>query len=180
MGLLSPLENSELELIRALLKLHFCKWHFSPIFTQPDQIKLFLLVLSNKFLINGYKHSGTLFLRSSYHYLFKNIAHVRGICKFYPNCIFVFVFVYLCICIVYLHVRDLWTLLFRSWYHFLFKNIALVGSICKFDQTVFVYLCIFICVFGPLTLSLDQFGQKNASPFSITFSFGRSKWPQKC
>ena len=99
MGLLSPLEISELEIIRALLKLHFCKWHFSPIFTQPDQIELFLLISSNKFLLNGYKHSGTLFLGSSYHYLFKNIAHVRGICRFYPNCIFVFVFVYLCICV---------------------------------------------------------------------------------
>lgn len=136
MGLLSPLENSELELIRGLLKLHFCKWHFSPIFTQPDQIKLFLLISSNKFLLNGYKHSGTLFLGSSYHYLFKNIAHVQGICRFYPNCIFVFVLVYLCICFVYLHVRDLWTLLFRSWYHFLFKNIALVGSICKYTKQI--------------------------------------------
>ena len=99
MGLLSPQENSELGLIRALLNLHFCKWHFLPIFTQPDQFKLFLLVLSNKFLKNGYKHSGTLFLGSSYHYHFKNIAHVRGICKFDPNCICVFVFVCLCICI---------------------------------------------------------------------------------
>ena len=107
MGLLSPLENSELGAIGRPLKLHFCKWHFSPIFTQPDQIELFLLISSNKFLLNGYKHSGTLFLGSSYHYLFKNIAHVRGICKFYPNCIFVFVFVYLCICVVYLHVKRL-------------------------------------------------------------------------
>ena len=180
MGLLSPLESSELGAIGRSHKLHFCKWHFSPIFTQPDQIELFLLISSNKFLLDGYKHSGTLFLGSSYHYLFKNIAHVRGICRFYPNCIFVFVFVYLCICIVYLHVRDLWTLLFRSWYHFLFKNIALVGSICKFDQTVFVYLCICICVFGPLTLLLDQFDKKNASPFSSTFLFGSSKWPKKC
>ena len=98
MGLLSPLENSELGAIRRPLKLHFCKWHFLPIFTQPDQIELFLLISSNKFLLNGYKHSGTLFLGSSYHYLFKNIAHVRGICRFYPNCIFEFVFVYLCIC----------------------------------------------------------------------------------
>ena len=99
MGLLSPLESSELGAIGRSHKLHFCKWHFSPIFTQPDQIELFLLISSNKFLLNGYKHSGTLFLGSSYHYLFKNIAHVRGICRFYPNCIFVFVFVYLCVCI---------------------------------------------------------------------------------
>ena len=95
MGLLSPLESSELGAIGRPLKLHFCKWHFSPIFTQPDQIELFLLISSNKFLLNGYKHPGTLFLGSSYHNLFKNIAHVRGICRFYPNCIFVFVFVYL-------------------------------------------------------------------------------------
>ena len=147
MGLLSPQENSELGLIRALLNLHFCKWHFLPIFTQPDQFKLFLLVLSNKFLKNGYKHSGTLFLGSSYHYHFKNIAHVRGICKFDPNCICVFLFVYLCICIVYLHVRDMGTLFLGSSYHFLFKNIALVVSICKSDQTVFVYLCICVFVF---------------------------------
>ena len=104
-------------------------------------------------------HSGTLFLGSSYYYLFENIAHVWGICRFYPNCIFVFVFVYLCICIVYLHVRDLWTLLFRSWYHFLFKKIALVGSICKFDQTVFVYL--YLCFWPPNTCT-------------------RPIWPKKC
>ena len=107
MGLFSPPKKLHVRVHARLLKLDFCKWYFSPIFTQPDQIKLFLLVLSTEFLINGYKHSGTLFLGSSYHYLFKNIAHVRGISKFYQNCIFVFVFVYLCICIVYLHVRYL-------------------------------------------------------------------------
>ena len=96
MGLFSPLKKLPMRVHARLLKLDFCKWYFSAIFTQPDQIELFLLVLSNKFLINGYKYSGTLFLGSSYHYLLKNIAHVRGICKFYPSCIFVFVFVYLC------------------------------------------------------------------------------------
>ena len=34
-----------------------------------------------------------------------------------------------------------------------------------------MYLCFCICVFGPLALHLDQFGQKNASSFSLTFSF---------
>ena len=145
MGSLSPPKKLQICANLHPINFHFCKWHFSPIFTQPDQIELFLLLLSNKFLINGYKHSGTLFLGSSYHYHFKNIAHVRGICKFDPNCICVFLFVYLCICIVYLHVRDMGTLFLRSSYHFLFKNIALVVSICKSDQTVFVYLC--ICVF---------------------------------
>ena len=119
--------------------------HVDKIFTQPDQIELFLLVLSNKFLINGYKHSGTLFLRSSYHYLFKNTAHVRGICKFDPNCICLFV--YLCICIVYLHVRDLGTLFLRSWYHFLFKNIAHVRGISKFyPNCIFVFVFVYLCI----------------------------------
>ena len=98
-GLLSPLENSELGAIGRPLKLHFCKWHFSPIFTQPDQIELFLLISSNKFLLNGYKHSGTLFLGSLYHYLFKNIAHVRFICNFDRSCICVFVYLCICICV---------------------------------------------------------------------------------
>ena len=147
MGSLSPPKKLQICANLHPINFHFCKWHFLPIFTQPDQIELFLLVLSNKFLINGYKHSGTLFLGSSYHYHFKNIAHVRGICKFDPNCICVFLFVYLCICIVYLHVRDMGTLFLRSSYHFLFKNIALVVSICKSDQTVFVYLCICVFVF---------------------------------
>ena len=39
---------------------------------------------------------GNIVLRSSYHYLFKNIAHVRHICNFDRSCICVFV--YLCIC----------------------------------------------------------------------------------
>ena len=109
MGLLSPPKKLHVRVHARLLKLDFCKWYFSPIFTQPDQIKLFLLVLSNKFLINIYKHTRTLFLGSSYHYLFKNIAHVRGICKFNSKCICVFVFMYLCICMhvyvfVYLYV----------------------------------------------------------------------------
>ena len=93
-GSFSPLKKLSMRVHARLAKLGVCKWYFSPIFTQPDQIELFLLVLSNKFLKNGYKHTGTLFLGSSYHYLFKNIAHVRGICKLY-FCICICVFVYL-------------------------------------------------------------------------------------
>ena len=89
MGLLSPLESSELGAIGRSHKLHFCKWHFLPIFTQPDQIELFLLVLSNKFLINGYKHSGTLFLEVHLLGLSANLT------KLY---LCICVFVYLCIC----------------------------------------------------------------------------------
>ena len=71
---------------------------------------------------------------------FKNIAHVRSICKFDPNCICVF---------VYLHVRHWGILFLRSSYHYLFKNIAHVRSICKFDPNcicVFVYLYLCICM----------------------------------
>ena len=55
---------------RTWLKLHFCKWHFPQIFTQPHQIRLFLLVFFKS--INGFKHSGTMFLRPWYHYLQKH------------------------------------------------------------------------------------------------------------
>ena len=44
------------------------------------------------------RHLGTLFLRSSHHFLFKNITLVWSNCKFYPSCICVFVYLYLCIC----------------------------------------------------------------------------------
>ena len=67
------------------------------------------------------RHLGTLFLRSSYNYIFKNIAHVRSICYFDRSCICVFVF-------VYLHVRHLGTLFLRSLYHYLSENIWFVWS----------------------------------------------------
>ena len=44
------------------------------------------------------KHLGTLFLKSSYHYIFKNIAHAGPIRNFDQTCICVFVYLYLCIC----------------------------------------------------------------------------------
>ena len=90
------------------------------------------------------RHPGTLFLRSSYHYLFKNIAHVMSIHNFDQCCICVFV--YLCICVfvfVYLQVRHPGILFLRSCYYYLFKNIVHVMSICNFYQCcicVFVYL----------------------------------------
>ena len=94
------------------------------------------------------RHLGTLFLRSSNNVLFKNIAHVRFICKFDPKCI----------CVIVGHSR---TLFLRSSYHYLFKNITHVRSIFKFDPNcicVFVYLCIFICVFGCQTPGNIVFG----------------------
>ena len=45
------------------------------------------------------RHPGTLFLRSSYHYLFENIAHVMSIGNFDQCCIFVFVYLCICICV---------------------------------------------------------------------------------
>ena len=79
------------------------------------------------FLYLDARHLGTLFLRSSYHYLFKNITHVRSIFKFNPNCICVFAF-------VYLGVRHLGTLFLRSSYHFLFKNISHHGYFQGFSD----------------------------------------------
>merc|ERR1711963_1272227 len=45
------------------------------------------------------RHPGTLFLKSSYHYLFKNIAHVMSICTFDQCSICVFVYLCICICV---------------------------------------------------------------------------------
>ena len=96
MGLLSPLESSEVGAIGRSHKLHFCKWHFSPIFTQPNQIELFLLISSNKFLLNGYKHSGTLFL-GPHTITFSKIQHMFGVSADFTQT--VFLYLYLCICV---------------------------------------------------------------------------------
>ena len=64
---------------------------------------------------------------------------------------------YLHICVfvfVYLQVRHQGPLFLRSSYRYLFKNIVHAMSICNFDQyciCVFVYLCIYICVFESQT-----------------------------
>ena len=103
-----------------------------------------------------------------YHYLFKNISHVRPIWNFDRICICVFV--YMCVCVfvyLYLHVRQLGTLFLMSSYHFLSENIAYVGHICNFDQSsicVFVFLCICICmsdksklcIRGPRTVTISK------------------------
>ena len=108
------------------------------------------------------RHPGTLFLRSSYHCLFKNIAHVMSIRNFDQCCIGVFVYLRICVFVfVYLQVRHPGTLFLRSPYHYLFKNIAHVMSICNFDQCcicVFLYLCICICVFVFVYLQVRQPG----------------------
>ena len=125
------------------------------------------------------RHQGTLFLRSSCHYLFKNIAHVMSICNFDQCCICVFV--YLCICVfvfVYLQARHPETLFLRSSCNYLFKNIAHVMSISNFWPSsicVFVYLCICICVFGRPRLSSDRLELFVTSPFSSIFLSGHYK-----
>ena len=119
--------------------------------------RVILLVLSNKFLINGYKHLRTLFLGSLYHYLFKNIAHARGICKFYPNfiCVFVYLFcVFAC--------QRLGNIVFEVLEPFPFQKYS----------TCWVYLQIWpncICVFVYLYLFIW-------SPNTLT----RTIWPKKC
>ena len=101
------------------------------------------------------RHLGTLFLRSSYLYLFKNIAFVRHICNFENK-------LYSCVCIfvfVYLHIRHSGTLFLRSMYHYLCENITYVRHICNFDQNcicVFVYLS--ICVFVIMYLHIRYLG----------------------
>ena len=86
-------------------------------------------------------------MRSSYHYLFKNIAYVRCIWNFDQSCIYLLVylciciFVYLCIC-VFAH-QILMNIFLRSSYHNLFKNIAYVMPMFNFNQScicIFVYL----------------------------------------
>ena len=105
-----------------------------------------------------------LFLRSSYHYLFKNIAHVRSICNFHLNCMCVFVYFYLCI-----WMSDTWKHCFWDPRTItFFKNIAYVRSICKFDQScicllvylcicIFVYLCIYVFVYLHIRYSWTLF-----------------------
>ena len=80
--------------------------------------KLYLCICVVVFVYLRVRHSGTLFLRSSYHYLFKNIAHVRSICNFDRSCICVFVYLYLCIC-----TSDTWEHCFWGPYIITFQKI---------------------------------------------------------
>ena len=100
-------------------------------------------------------HSGT--LRSSYHYLLKNIAHVMSISNFDYCCICVFVYLYLCICICVFASQTprnivsevLLPLPFQKYstcHVYLQLWPMLYLRIC-----VFVYLCICVCVFGSKT-----------------------------
>ena len=103
--------------------------------TLTEAVFVYLCICVFVFVYLHVRHLGILFFRSSYYYLFKNIAHVRSICNFHLNCICVFVF-------LYLDVRHLETLFLRSSYHYLFKNITHVRSIFNLTQTLFVYLLI--------------------------------------
>ena len=94
------------------------------------------------------RQMGTLFLWSSYHYIFENIAYVRHICK----CVIVF--------FVYLHVRQMVTLFLRSSYHYFFKIKAHVGPMCNIDRSC---ICVFLFVFlqvrhsgGPRTTTFSK------------------------
>ena len=121
---------------------------------------VYLCICVFVFVYFDVRHLGTLFLRSSYHYLFKNIAHVMSIRNFDQCCICVFV--YLCICVfvfVYLQVRRLATLFLSSLYHYLFKYIAHDRHNWNIDPSwicVFVYLC--ICVFTFVCLHFRHLG----------------------
>ena len=62
-------------------------------------ICVFVFVYFHMYLY--FTHSGT--LRSSYHYLLENIAHVMSICNFDQCCICVFVYLRICV-FVYLYL----------------------------------------------------------------------------
>merc|ERR1711963_93991 len=62
--------------------------------TLTNAVFAYLCICVFVFVYLQVRHPGTMFLRSSYHYLFKNIAHVMSICNFGQA-----VFLYLCICI---------------------------------------------------------------------------------
>ena len=122
--------------------------HVGPIFKfDPNCICVFVYL--------HVRHSGTLFLRSSYHYLFKNISHVRSIFKFDPNCICVFVYLYLCIV-----CQTLGNIVFEVLVLFPFEEYS----------TCWVYLQIWpncICVFVYLCIWPPN-------------TFTRPIWPKKC
>ena len=67
--------------------------------TLTEAVFVYLCICVFVFVYLHVRHLGTLFLRSSYHYLFKNIAHVRSICNFDRSCICVFVYLCICICV---------------------------------------------------------------------------------
>ena len=81
------------------------------------------------------RHPGTLFLRSSYHYLFKNIADVIFICNFDQCCICVF---------VYLQVRHPGTLFLRSSYHYLFQKYSTCHVYLQHWPMLYMRICVFV------------------------------------
>ena len=80
-----------------LLPLTFQKYSTCRVYLQLWPM-LYLCICVFVFVYLQVRHPRTLFLMSSYHYLFKNIAHVTSICNFDQCCICVFVYLYLCIC----------------------------------------------------------------------------------
>ena len=96
--------------------------------------KMYLCICIFVFVYLHIRHSGTLFLRSLYHYLCKNITYVRHICNFDRNCICVFVYLYVC---MYLHIRYLGTF------------VAQVVPMCYFDRSC---ICVFLHLLAPQVL----------------------------
>ena len=69
-----------------LLPLPFQKYNTYHVYLQVRPM-LYLCICVFVFVYLQVRHPGTLFLRSSYYYLFKNIAHVMSVCNFDPCCI---------------------------------------------------------------------------------------------
>jgi len=105
--------------------------------------KLYSRICVFAFMYLHIRHSGTLFLRSSYHYLFKNITYVKQT-----------VFVYLCICIYVFAHQILGNIIFEV---LVPSPLQKYSTCCAYVQlwpklAVFVYLC--ICVFVYLCICI--------------------------
>ena len=98
-----------------LLPLPFHKYGTCHVYMQLWPM-LYLCICVFVFVYLHVRRLGTLFLRSLYHHLFKNIAHVRSMCNFDRSCICVFV--YLCIC-----TSDTWEHCFWGPYIITFQKI---------------------------------------------------------
>ena len=136
--------------------------------TLTNAVFAYLCICVFVFVYLQVRHQGPLFLRSSYHYLFKNIAHVMSICNFdqYCICVFVYLCIYICVfesqtarnivseallplpfqkyskCHVYL---QLWPLLYLRICVFLYLNLCL----CKSDTREY-------CFWGPHIITFSK------------------------
>ena len=106
--------------------------------TLTNAVFAYLCIFVFVFVYFQVRHQGTLFLRSSCHYLFKNIAHVMSIGNFDLCCICVFVYLWICICVFASQTPGsivfevLVSLPFRKYMVFMVQNLA---QLRKFEMS---------------------------------------------